>query len=113
MPDNGEVQWLRADFDISEQRAGRRKAINYRLRGQVPHRVFRELSAFGTARVTEKEIRSARDQHVFVALGMRRIAVTGRPRREKARALWIAEILSDKGDGVLRAGEPLAIVSPK
>ncbi len=57
----------------------------------------------------EEEIRGARDQHVFVALGMRRIAVTGRPRREKASALWIAEILSDEANGVLRVSEPFAI----
>jgi hypothetical protein len=103
------VQWLRADLDIREQCAGRWKAINDRLCGQVAHGIFGELFVFATARVMEEEIRGARDQHVFVALGMRPVSVPGGPRREKARVLWIAKILSDEANGVLRVSEPFAI----
>jgi hypothetical protein len=107
--DDSEVQWLRTDLEIGKQRAGRRKAIDHRLRGQVAHGVFGELLVFGTACVVEEQIRGACDQHAFVALGMRRIAVAGRPRRDKARALWIAEIPSDEANRIFRVSEPFPI----
>ena len=84
--------------------------VHYWFRGEVAHGVFGELFVFRFAGVMKEEISGARDHHVFVALGMRRIGmIGGHFSGEKSRALGIAKVFADELHRGLGVRQPLAI----